>query len=156
MKPPDPEIPLPPHAHVPGKTPRHAEGTFAAFHASVQKGMATDALAQTLAWRAGWHYIEAGFHWEAHEVLEPVWMALPPNAPERQFVQALIQTANAALKLDMGRPRATLRLCTIASTLLDAGGAGPAIMGLPPADVRRYLEGVREQAQGAIDARNAL
>ena len=138
MKP--PEIPLPSHAYVPGRTPRHAEGAFDVFHASVH-----GPLEETLAWRAGWHFIEGGFFWEAHEVLEPVWLALPPNAPERKQVQAVIQTANAALKLEMGLPRAALRLCAIAGALLDDAGSGDA-MGLPVQQVRVYLEAVRRKA----------
>lgn len=141
-----PDIPLPTHRYVPGRTPRHAEGAFEAFHASVGAGP----LAETLAWRAGWHFIEQGFFWEAHEVLEPVWMVLPPNAPERRFVQAVIQVANAALKLEMGRPRAALRLCGIAEGLM-AECAGPsAILGLDRVRVERYVRSLRERAEFAI------
>ncbi|MCB1343454.1 MAG: DUF309 domain-containing protein [Pseudooceanicola sp.] len=136
---------MPSHAYVPGRTPRHAEGAFDVFHASVH-----GPLEETLAWRAGWHFIEGGFFWEAHEVLEPVWLALPPNAPERRFVQGVIQIANAALKLKMGRARAALRLCGIAEGLL-AECAGPtAIMGLDRATVEDYLSGVRREAKSAL------
>lgn len=144
MKPPD--IPLPSHRYVPGRTPRHAEGAFEVFHTSVGAGP----LEQSLAWRAGWFLIERGYFWEAHEVLEPVWMALPPNAPERRFVQAVIQVANAALKLEMGRPRAALRLCGIAEGLLAECGARSAILGLDRVLVERYVTRIGEQAKTAI------
>ena len=68
------------------------------------------------AWRGNVPYLygmalfEAGFYWEAHEVWEPVWMNCAPNSPERHLLQALIQYANAALKRDMARARATRRL----------------------------------------------
>lgn len=110
--------------------------------------MSRDDLAETLAWRAGWHFICHGFHWEAHEVLEPVWMALQPDTPERRFVQAVIQTANAALKLRMDRPKATLRLCGIADKHLDACGDAESIMRLPLVEVRTYLDAVRSRAVG--------
>ena len=46
-------------------------------------------------------------------------MALPNPSPERDMTQALIQLANARLKLKMGKPRATLRLCVMVQGLLD-------------------------------------
>ena len=107
---------LPSHAYVPGQTARHDPAFFAGFHDSVQAGMTWDELSQTIAWRGGWFFFENGYHWEAHEVLEPVWMATAPNSAERHLVQALIQTANAALKQRMGRPNAVRKLCDIAET----------------------------------------
>ena len=116
---------------------------FAAFHDSVREGMDARELSATLAWRAGWQFVRAGYFWEAHEVLEPVWMALPPNSAERRFVQGVIQAANAALKLEMGRPRAALRLCGIADDWLAETGGAERIMGLAVSDVRKALTEVR-------------
>lgn len=138
MKPPEP-IPLPPYAHVPGRNARHDENLFAAFHDSVQPVMGPDELARTLAWRAGWEFIQHGFNWEAHEVLEPVWMALPEGSDERHFTQALIQLANAALKRMMGRENAVRRLCSIVEEHLAACGDQRCIMGLEVGAVRDRL-----------------
>ena len=66
------------------------------------------------AWGAGWALFERGYFWEAHEVWEPIWLALPPNRGARHAVQAAIQLANAALKLRMGRVAAARRLCALA------------------------------------------
>lgn len=123
-------VALPPHAHIPGQTPRHPQGTFDVLHRSVRPGMSVAALAETAAFRAGFRYLEAGYFWEAHEAWEPVWQALPPNSAERQFVQAIIQLANAELKLRMQRPRAALRLCAMAARHLAEArrGAGSRIM----------------------------
>ena len=140
MKPPE-DIQLPSHAYVPGENDRHAEDAFDAIHASVSEGMDTEALASTTAWRAGWLYVRHGYFWEAHEVLEPVWMALPDGSPEKEFVQGVIQTANAALKARMRRPNAVRRLCSIARGHLDAAGDVP-VMGLDPDEVRHYLAGL--------------
>lgn len=85
--------------------------------------MTAGQLAHCDAWLAGWQFLEAGYHWEAHEVWEAVWLALPDGTADRRFVQAAIQTANAALKLRMSRPKATLRLCGIARALLE-GSSG--------------------------------
>jgi uncharacterized protein len=108
-------IPTPPYAYIPGRSPRHDKNLFAALSLSEDQSDLTGSLA----WRAGLHYIEHGFFWEAHEALEPVWMACPPNSTERHMVQALIQFANASLKVAMQRPNAVLRLCDIAAEHLE-------------------------------------
>lgn len=109
---PDPgaDIPLPPHAYVPGQNGRHAEGWFDAIKASVTPETPPDLLHHTRAWRAGLAYLKAGYYWECHEVLEAVWMQTPSPSPEREMAQAIIQLANAQLKLNMGKPNAARRL----------------------------------------------
>ena len=113
----------PSHAYVPGETPRHPDGAFASLTDTARPGMTPAALAASDAWRAGGQYLRLGYFWEAHELFEPVWMALPPNSRERALVQGVIQLANAALKERMRRPRAVLRLCDLAERHLDAAGA---------------------------------
>ena len=115
-----PDITLPGHVYVPGQTTRHAEGSFEDYHASVPPEIALKDLPGTLAWRAGLRFFDEGFFWEAHEVLEPVWMATPDGTAEHQMVQCVIQLANAALKHRMGRPAAAQRLCTKARDHLRA------------------------------------
>jgi predicted metal-dependent hydrolase len=99
---------LPLEPYVPGRTPRPPEGAYDAL-----KGVA-DPLEASPAWQAGRHFFAAGYDWEAHEVWEAVWMACPPNSAEVRLVQALIQIANAELKLAMDKPNAATRLCGIA------------------------------------------
>jgi uncharacterized protein len=136
------KAPLPPFAHVPGRNARHPEGTFDALRATARAGMDEGALAESAAFRFGLHYLHAGFFWEAHEVLEPVWMACPPNSPARHLAQALIQLANARLKDRMGRPRAADRLRAIARAHLAEArlGRAGAILGLDPAAVADWVE----------------
>lgn len=109
------DIPTPPHAYVPGQTTRHPEDWFETIKASV--GSAP--IEQTQAWQAGLFYLDRGYFWECHEVLEAVWMALPNPSPERDMTQAIIQLANARLKLRMKKPNATRRLCEIVQGLLE-------------------------------------
>lgn len=115
------DIELPDHAYVPGSTARHESGAFDHFCVDAKPGMDVEALASCRAWRAGLKFLEAGFFWEAHEVLEAVWMALPTDSADRQTVQALIQYANAGLKQKMGRPGAASRLLVRASAHFRAG-----------------------------------
>lgn len=112
---------------MPGQTARHPEGAFDALTETARAGMSPAELAESDAWKAGWQFLQTGFFWEAHELFEPVWMALPPNSRERAFVQGAIQIANAALKDRMGRPRAVLRLCQIAGRHLETAGAAGAV-----------------------------
>src|ERR1700691_2193863 len=53
---------------------------------------------------------DAGYFWEAQEVLEAVWAAAPQGGRERILLRACIQIANANLKLRMRKPNATARL----------------------------------------------
>lgn len=130
---------------MPGQTPRHPDGAFDDLRGAVHDGMSTAELARTDAWLAGWQCFETGFYWEAHELWEPVWMALPEGAPERALVQAAIQLANAGLKARMGRLRAVFRLCDIAQGLLDGGGwQGCAAMGVPADCLRMILGRLRD------------
>lgn len=104
-------------------------------------------LAVSDAWLAGWQYLREGYFWEAHELFEPVWMQTRPNSRERHFVQAAIQTANAALKDRMGRPRAVLRLCDLAQAHLAASGSeGAAAMGGRPGTLVGMMEELRRRA----------
>lgn len=118
-------IHFPDHAYVPGQTARHASGAFDRFKDGLHPGMGTDALVESLAWRAGLAFLREEYFWEAHEVLEPIWMLLPENGADRQFVQALIQYANAGLKMKMGRPQAAGRLIIQASAHFRAGRRSP-------------------------------
>lgn len=138
-------VDLPPHAYVPGQTPRHAEDWFDAVKATVHVGTPLAELHQTQAFQAGLTYLDAGYFWECHEVLEAVWMQTPQGSPEREMVQALIQLANARLKAVMARPRAVLRLCDMVEGHLDHLPSIQAILGVMPAEVRTQVQVLRMQ-----------
>lgn len=139
----------PTHAYVPGQTARHAEGFLDAIRATVRGGMTPDDLAESAAFRHGLFYLETGFFWEAHEALEPVWMALPDESAERRFVQALIQTANALLKDRMNRPRAVRRICMIARDLLPAA-RDVTIMGVKAGAIHAILDSLEVEKRCEI------
>ena len=107
---------LPSEPYVPGKTPRPDDACFADIKASVAGCGTIKALANCEAFTFGFEAFEQGYFWEAHEVWEAVWMALPPASAERLFVRGLIQTANARLKRTMGRDRAADRLAKMAES----------------------------------------
>ena len=121
----------PPHAYIPGQTPRHADGLFDRFEFDV------DDIEGSERWALALGFLRDGFFWEAHEALEPIWMALPGASAERRVTQGLIQLANAGLKRRMARPRAVARLEEMARDLLSHGrnSAGQAILGLDEAQL---------------------
>jgi hypothetical protein len=125
--------PLPEWAYVPGQTPRHPDGAFDAFKADAASGLTSDTARLAVVW------MQAGFFWETHELLEAVWMALPDGTPEKRLVQAAIQLANAYLKARMGRPNATARLCEQIETLLQDLPPHLALPGLTQSDVRHQI-----------------
>lgn len=127
----------PPHAYVPGETARHPETLFDALKADAQ-----------VAWLTGLAFLRDGFYWEAHEVLEAVWMGLPPNSAEKLLVQAVIQIANARLKRRMGRDAAAARLIARADELAAEafGRVPPPLMGLGPVEIE-MLKTVGDKAE---------
>ena len=70
--------PLPEQAHVPGRTARPA--TSPAYDAARAAPARTDPAVwrENLAYRYGLTLVDAGFFWEAHEVLEAVQTQQPP------------------------------------------------------------------------------
>ena len=136
------QVPWPPHAYVPGQSARHPETWFDAIKTTVTPGAD---MQHTRAWAVGLAYLEAGYFWECHEVLEAVWMALPNPSPERDVTQAVIQLANARLKHKMGRPRAVMRLCDKVDTLL-ARHSG-VILGLDMHQIAEWTEETRSEVK---------
>lgn len=134
----------PPHAYTPGRTERHPEGAFDAIRESVAPGMSATDLAASDAFVTGLRFLDEGLYWEAHEVLEPVWMACPDPSPEREAVQALIQVANAGVKARMGRPRAVARITALVEDHLAGMGGGP-ILGESAEGIRARLARVRKE-----------
>ena len=140
-------VPVPPHVYVPGLTPRHPDNWFDAIKASVTSDTDPAELHQTAAFKVGIAYLGAGYFWECHEVLEPVWFQTRDPSPERNLVQALIQLANARLKLRMQRPHAALRLCDMVGAHLARCPSDREILGLSPNLVRKWTEETRDQIE---------
>lgn len=84
-----------------GAPPERASDHDSAPHASGHAG----------AWRAGFQALAQARYWDAHERWEDCWRALD-TGPDREAVQALIQCAACAYKLQQtlrGRPRAGMQ-----------------------------------------------
>jgi hypothetical protein len=105
-------LPLPEWAYVPGEPvdsePDHE--TLWQAKALVPAQFFGFVPARHPALRYGIALNDAGYFWEAQEVLEAVWAAAPQRGRERVLLRACIQIANANLKLRMQKPHATARL----------------------------------------------
>lgn len=145
-----PEIPMPPHVYVPGFSPRHPSNLFDDIKASVRSGTAPEQLHKSKAFIAGRVYYEAGFFWECYEVLEAVWRQTKDPSPERDMVLALIQLANARLKVLMRQPRAALRLCDMVETHLSRCPKDRAVLGLNVTDMLSSVSEAKLIAKAAI------
>lgn len=137
---------LPARAYVPGRNERHPEGAFDALRRTAAPCRDAAELARCDAFRAGLRFLDAGYFWEAHEVLEPVWMVLPDGSVERRFVQGLIQLANGRLKLVMGRPKAALRLVGMARALVPPVERAATVMTLEVREVHRRIDALERDA----------
>jgi len=98
--------PLKRHTHHAMPARRHIPGSGSVPDRAVLDAAKSDPAA----FAYGADLYNHGFFWEAHEVWEAVWMAATPNSARRQALRALIQMANACLKLAMGKRNAFERL----------------------------------------------
>ena len=120
-----PELPLPDYRYVPGKAPhpnKHAGG----HHILSTIDWGQPAWEPSRSWTADRRYLYGHdlyahrYWWEAHEVWEEMWHAIPVERPERRLIQGLIQTAATTLKHHMGHDRARARLADRAAGHLRA------------------------------------
>lgn len=141
---------LPSHAHIPGRNARHPPNAFEDVKAATPAETIAAEAPRNPAWRFGLTLLARGYFWECHEVLEPVWLNAAPNSRERAAVRAVIQLANAALKVEMERPTAAARLCDMASALFHEAGDGA--MGLDLAGALRAVDAARRGRPHSIEA----
>jgi len=149
---------LPAYAHLPGINLRHRDGYFDQICASVTSDTSISELSKTDAWHAGIYFYEHEYFWEAHEVLEAVWMQCPPNSIERNFVQAFIQLANARLKLMMGKAKASLRIFALASELYREASSQSCqpIFGITNECFETELRELKKKITNQIDNKSAI
>ncbi|GAC1327957.1 MAG: hypothetical protein NVSMB26_02590 [Beijerinckiaceae bacterium] len=111
-------IAIPRWAYLPGAGPKPDQKPLDMAKALVPPRFDAFVPADHGAFRYGLVLHDGRFFWEAHEVLEAVWLAAPMNGHDRIALRALIQIANAGLKQRMERSRAATRLIAEANTLI--------------------------------------
>jgi len=133
---------FPPRPYVPGLNPRHDPARFDAVKDCAPHPTRSEDAEDNLAWQHGLNLFAAGYFWEAHEVLERVWLNAPQNSVERHVVQGVIQLANAGLKQRMGRDKAAARLAAIAAELFSRAPADGVVMGMSVRGLRAAADRV--------------
>jgi|SRR5579872_879174 len=105
------DLPLPEWAYMPGQTTAAEPDydTLSLAKALVPARFRGFVPARHPALRYGITLNDAGYFWEAQQVLEAVWAAAPQGGRERILLRACIQVANANLKLRMQKPQAAAR-----------------------------------------------
>lgn len=112
--------PFPAYRHRPGVTPHpiRDEGGH-----SYEKETSPAAITE-VDWHISATYLFAidlineGYFWEAHEELEGLWLGTGRDTPIGQFLQAIIQTAAALLKIDAGKIESAGKLTRVAAAKL--------------------------------------
>ena len=132
-------VPVPPAAYLPGQGDEPRRDWIVPIKASVSSATDLQDLPKTQAWIAGRAYLQAGYFWECHEVLEAVWTRTPEGSAERDMVQALIQLANARMKHRLDRPRAAARLCAMVRAQLARCPSDRQVLGLTLSQVRAWV-----------------
>jgi uncharacterized protein len=110
-----PALPLPRVAFIPGRTPRPEPAMFALDEAL----LTPERWRENSIWLHGVDLYNHGFAWEAHEAFEHLWRATADQR-QREFFQALIQGAAAALKRALGEDSGSKQLAERAAHKLDA------------------------------------
>jgi hypothetical protein len=103
-----PDLPLPPYAHVPGRTP-HPVSDPAGHSYGIKPSLPEPPDPER--WEAcrpylyGLDLFNHGYYWEAHEVWEGLWHACGRKGRTADFLKALIKLAAAGVKVREDRPR---------------------------------------------------
>src|SRR5258708_23126453 len=124
-------LPLPQWAYVPGETTEADADheTLWQAKALVPSRFQDFVPARHPALRYAIALNDAGYFWEAQEILEAVWAAAPQGGRERILLRACIQIANGNLRLRMRKPHAAARFFCEALSELDALGHSNATPG---------------------------
>lgn len=143
---------FPPYPYVPARGPKYSDTdySFEQIEASVTPEIPVEELSKTLAFKAGCAFFENGFYWECHQALDPVWIHTKDPSPERDIVLALIQLANARLKLSSGRPNSAWRLCDMVEAHLSRCPTDRAILGLWVSDLMEKTAETRQMAKHSL------
>ncbi len=144
------ERPFPAYRYLPGRKPhptRHPDGhSHGAEETRVDSFDPRDWKACE-AYRYGVDLFNHGYWWEAHEALEPLWIAGGRDSDAGLFIQGLIQIAAAAIKraVDARTPAASLAALGVAKLRRQSGVYLGIDVAAFSAEVERYVEGESER-----------
>ena len=68
---------LPPHAYIPGQTPRHQETQFDEIISSIPSAINFETLQTLPAFQAALNFMQHGFHWGRKFKIEEIFNKIP-------------------------------------------------------------------------------
>jgi predicted metal-dependent hydrolase len=147
-----PDVPLPPYAFVPGRTP-HPVSDPAGHQYGVEPQapppLDPERWRDSRAYLRGVDLFNHGYYWEAHEAWEGLWLAAGRAGPLADFLKGLIQLAAAGVKAREGLPRGVAGHAARAAELFGQTArslGGASYLGLTPAELLAAARRVEQQA----------
>ncbi len=107
-----PDQPLPPYPYLPGRDPhptRDPHGHSYAQPETAPEPLVPERWCESIAFLLGVDLYNRGYHWEAHEAWESLWLH-PHDVIQRELLQALVQAAAAAVQERKGNTYGRQRL----------------------------------------------
>ena len=133
---------LPKKPYLPGQTPRPEDDAFDHVKELAPMKTLSEDAQSNVTWHFGLRLLAEGFYWEAHEVLETVWLRSDPNSREFHLVRGIIHVANGKLKEALDQSRAAARLYQLALESIERAYAGNQeikVMGLGHSEISNFL-----------------
>jgi len=107
------EFPLPSRKYIPGQgihPDRHPQGSHIPEIPPEDKEFTMDNWQYCQRYLYAIDLFNAGYWWEAHEVLEELWVESGRTTEIARFLQGVIQVSAALLKVTISNPRGAIRL----------------------------------------------
>ncbi len=93
---------------------RPDDAIFAPLKLSIDDAATVDDLTYTPAMQIALIAMKRRYYWEAHELLEALWLSAPPSSAEQILLKSLIQYANAGLKARLDKASAAQKIFHLA------------------------------------------
>jgi len=106
-------FPLPTHKYIPGEgihPSRHPKGSHIPRLPEEPQPFSDSTRHNSPRYLYAIDLFNSGYYWEAHEVLEELWVSTGRTTPTGQFLQGLIQIAAAVLKQTQNKHQPARRL----------------------------------------------
>lgn len=150
-----PDVPLPPYAHVPGRTPHPVSDAHGhSFGHAPEQPAAPDPddWPACRAYLRGLDLFNHGYYWEAHEAWESLWHACGRAGRAADFLKGLIKLAGAGVKVREGRPRGVVTHARAAADLFRRTGApDERYFGLPLGELTRFADATADNPPTSAD-----
>jgi predicted metal-dependent hydrolase len=149
-----PEVPPPPSAYLPGRTPHPNQAAGARPEPPPPLDPAR--WPESRAYLRGIDLFNHGYYWEAHEEWEGLWHAAGRRGPSADFLKGLIKLAAAGVKVRQGRPDGVVSHARRAAALFRQtaqalGGAAARYLGLGLGDLIDFSRAAEGQAAARPD-----